>query len=93
MGDGDHKEGLKAGGGMAGPAASWRLNVSDFQMPERPKEPPFVTRVFLRSHGTAPAPSTRSDPLICLHAHNYSMSAIHIQFDRQIKMALVIVAG
>ncbi|CAD6232473.1 unnamed protein product [Miscanthus lutarioriparius] len=50
MGDGDHKEGLKAGGGMAGPAASWRLNVSDFQMPERPKEPPFVTRVFLRSH-------------------------------------------
>jgi hypothetical protein len=27
-------------------AASWRLNVSDFQMPERPKEPSFVTRVF-----------------------------------------------
>ncbi|KAL6627509.1 hypothetical protein ACP70R_031235 [Stipagrostis hirtigluma subsp. patula] len=31
-------------------AASWRLNVSDFHMPERPKEPPFVTRVFLRGH-------------------------------------------
>ncbi|CAO2209120.1 unnamed protein product [Urochloa humidicola] len=40
-----------AGEEMAGPAASWRLNVSDFQMPERPKEPPFVTRVLLRSHG------------------------------------------
>jgi hypothetical protein len=37
---------------MAGPAASWRLNVSDFQMPDRPKEPPFATRVFLRGHST-----------------------------------------
>ena len=37
---------------VGAPAASWRLYVSDFQqMPERPKEPPFVTRVFLRSHG------------------------------------------
>jgi hypothetical protein len=45
--DDDHNEGLRAG-----PTASWRLNVSDFHMPERPKEPPFVARVFLRSHGT-----------------------------------------
>ncbi|TVU22085.1 hypothetical protein EJB05_31764, partial [Eragrostis curvula] len=44
------KEGTEAAE-MAGPAASWRLNVNDFQMPERPKEPPFVTRVFLRGHG------------------------------------------
>ncbi|RLM91614.1 metal tolerance protein 7 isoform X1 [Panicum miliaceum] len=43
-----------AGQMAAGPAASWRLNVSDFQqMPERPKEPPFVTRVLLRSHGVS----------------------------------------
>ena len=70
MGD-DHKEkeGLKAGEGMAGPAASWRLNISDFHMPERPKEPPFVTRVFLRSHGTygTPPELAPADPLICLH--------------------------
>nr|CAB3476431.1 unnamed protein product [Digitaria exilis] len=54
MGDDDknNKEGTSpAAGKMAGPAASWRLNVSDFHMPERPKEPPFVTRVLLRSHG------------------------------------------
>ncbi|KAE8792135.1 hypothetical protein D1007_33289 [Hordeum vulgare] len=32
-------------------AAPWRLNVSDFQMPERPKEPPpFASRVFMRGH-------------------------------------------
>ncbi|TKW13235.1 hypothetical protein SEVIR_5G086900v4 [Setaria viridis] len=52
---GENKEGqgapAEAGEIAAGPAASWRLNVSDFHMPERPKEPPFVTRVFLRSHG------------------------------------------
>ncbi|KAF8724547.1 hypothetical protein HU200_020806 [Digitaria exilis] len=53
--DSNNKEGTSpaaAAGKMAGPAASWRLNVSDFHMPERPKEPPFVTRVLLRSHGT-----------------------------------------
>ncbi|KAG8053561.1 hypothetical protein GUJ93_ZPchr0001g33194 [Zizania palustris] len=35
----------------ASAVAGWRLNVSDFQMPERPKDPPFVTRVFLRCLG------------------------------------------
>lgn len=52
-GMGDKEEG-KAAAEMAGPAAAWRLNASDFQMPERPKEPPFVTRVFLRGHSTLP---------------------------------------
>ncbi|CAL4951245.1 unnamed protein product [Urochloa decumbens] len=54
MGEGKQEVGgspAAAGEEMAGPAASWRLNVSDFHMPERPKEPPFVTRVLLRSHG------------------------------------------
>ncbi|KAI4973742.1 hypothetical protein ZWY2020_041523 [Hordeum vulgare] len=32
-------------------AAPWRISVSDFQMPERPKEPPpFASRVFIRGH-------------------------------------------
>ena len=58
----DREEG--AAGEMA---ASWRLNVNDFQqMPERPKEPPFVTRVFLRSsHGSAPYPTPQLAPLLC----------------------------
>lgn len=57
--DDDHNEGLRAG-----PTASWRLNVSDFHMPERPKEPPFVARVFLRSHGTySQPPPIRSEIL------------------------------
>jgi len=52
---------------VGAPAASWRLYVSDFQqMPERPKEPPFVTRVFLRSsHGSAPYPTPQLAPLLC----------------------------
>ncbi|XP_072964136.1 metal tolerance protein 7-like isoform X3 [Typha angustifolia] len=29
----------------------WRLNANDFRLPEPPKEPPFVSRVFLRRHG------------------------------------------
>ncbi|KAL6848245.1 hypothetical protein ACP4OV_022373 [Aristida adscensionis] len=48
---GDEEKAAVAAAGMEGPPASWRLCVSDFQMPERPKEPPFVTRVFLRGHG------------------------------------------
>ncbi|XP_051222647.1 metal tolerance protein 7-like isoform X2 [Lolium perenne] len=32
-------------------AAAWRLNVSDFQIPERPKEPPFSTAIFHRGQG------------------------------------------
>jgi hypothetical protein len=36
-------------------AAPWRLNVSDFQIPERPKdkEPPFSAAVFHRGQGTS----------------------------------------
>jgi hypothetical protein len=43
-------------------AAAWRLNVSDFQIPERPKEPPFSTAVFHRGQGmcTAVSPHTSS---------------------------------
>ncbi|CAO2198820.1 unnamed protein product [Urochloa humidicola] len=72
MGEGKEVGGSPAaatGGEMAGPAGSWRLNVSDFHMPERPKEPPFVTRVFLRSHGMLHPPCffpqliCSSDPL------------------------------
>ena len=51
-----------------GAAASWRLNVNDFQqMPERPKEPLFVTRVFLRSShgGSALYPTPQLAPLLC----------------------------
>ncbi|MQM19698.1 hypothetical protein Taro_052710 [Colocasia esculenta] len=36
------------GGGLDNPA--WRLSASDFQVPEAPKNPPFVARVFLRTY-------------------------------------------
>jgi hypothetical protein len=76
--DDDHNEGLRAG-----PTASWRLNVSDFHMPERPKEPPFVARVFLRSHGTYGHPllldprSCRSADQSCLLFFSLSICYTH----------------
>ncbi|KAL5227594.1 hypothetical protein ABZP36_015859 [Zizania latifolia] len=49
--DGERAAEEASAAAAAAAAAGWRLNVSDFQMPERPKDPPFVTRVFLRSLG------------------------------------------
>ncbi|KAG1334787.1 putative Metal tolerance protein 10 [Cocos nucifera] len=42
-------EGETAAAAMA--SQSWRLNVSDFQMPEGPEGPSLISRVFRRAHG------------------------------------------
>ncbi|XP_073110341.1 metal tolerance protein 7 isoform X2 [Elaeis guineensis] len=42
---------MRPKGEPAAAVQSWRLNVSDFQMPEGPKDPSFVSRVFRRAHG------------------------------------------
>jgi hypothetical protein len=56
---------------VAAAAAPWRLNVSDFQIPERPKdkEPPFSTAVFHRGQGTYMS----SPPL---HYHHLRLPAL-----------------
>ncbi|RWW25404.1 hypothetical protein GW17_00010253 [Ensete ventricosum] len=43
--------------GDAEASTSWRLNVSDFSLPEAPKDPPLVSSVFRRYRGTPPPPS------------------------------------
>ncbi|CAL9093073.1 metal tolerance protein 7-like isoform X1 [Musa acuminata AAA Group] len=37
--------------GDSAATTSWRLNVSDFALPEAPKDPPLVSSVFRRYHG------------------------------------------
>lgn len=44
--------------GDSAATTSWRLNVSDFALPEAPRDPPLVSSVFRRYRGMPPPSSS-----------------------------------